>query len=81
MAVIPKGVNRFHLTSGVRNNVWEWRRSKKKFVTVKPVWSSTSRRYISNWKVCGRGVGVPKRRIFKTDEKAISMAIKLMRRK
>jgi hypothetical protein len=81
MAVIPRGVNRFKLTSNVRSNVWEWKRSKKKFVTVKPVWSSTSRRYISNWKVCGRGVGVPKRRIFKTDEKAISMAIKLMRKK
>lgn len=81
MVVIPKGVNKFKLTSNFKSNVWEWKKSKKKFVTVRPVWSSTSRRYISNWKITARGVGVPKRRMFKTDEKAISMAIKLMRKK
>ena len=80
MAVIPKGVNRFHLTSSVKSNNWEWKKGKK-YVSIKPVWSSTSRRYVSNWKVCARGVGVPKKRMFKTDEKAIAMAIKLMRKK
>ncbi len=81
MAVIPKGVNRFKLSSSVKSNVWEWKKGKKKYVMVKPIWTSTSRRYVSNWKVCARGVGVPKKRIFKTDEKAIAMAIKLMRRR
>jgi hypothetical protein len=81
MAIIPKGVNRFKLVSGVKSNIWEWKKGKKKYVVVKPVWKSSSKRYVSNWKVCARGVGVPKKRIFKTDEKAISMAIKLMRRK
>lgn len=81
MAIIPKGVNRFKLVSDVKSNVWEWKKGKKKYVVVKPVWKSSSKRYVSNWKVCARGVGVPKKRIFKTDEKAISMAIKLMRGK
>lgn len=81
MAIIPKGVNRFKLVSGVRNSVWEWKKGKKKYVVVKPVWSSSSKRYVSNWKVCARGLGVPRKRMFKTDEEAISMAIKLMRRK
>jgi len=81
MAIIPKGVNRFKLVSDVKSNVWEWKKGKKKYVVVKPVWSSTSKRYVSNWKVCARGVGVPKKRMFKTDEKAIQMAIKLMRKK
>jgi hypothetical protein len=81
MAVIPKGVNRFKLSSSVKSSIWEWKKGKKKFVTVRPIWTSSAKRYVSNWKVCGRGVGVPKKRIFKTDEKAISMAIKLMRRK
>jgi hypothetical protein len=81
MAVIPKGVNRFKLTSGVKNSIWEWKKGKAKYVVVKPVWSSSTKRYVSNWKVCARGLGVPKQRMFKTDEKAISMAIKLMRKK
>jgi len=81
MAVLPKGVNRFKLSSSVKSNVWEWRKGKKKYVMIKPIWSSTSKRYVFNWKVCARGVGIPQKRIFKTDEKAISMAIKLMRKK
>jgi hypothetical protein len=81
MAVIPKGVNRFKLVSGVKDNVWEWKKGKGKFVMIKPVWKSSSKRYVSNWKVCARGVGVPKQRIFKTDDKALCMAIKLMRKK
>jgi hypothetical protein len=81
MAVIPKGVNRFKLQGGVKDSIWEWRKGKKKYVIVKPVWSSSAKNYVSNWKVCARGMGVPQKRIFKTDEKAISMAIKLMRKK
>lgn len=81
MASIPKGVNKFKLKSNVKTDVWRWEKGKKKYVEIKPVWSSTSRRYISTWKITGRGVGVPKKRLFKTDEKAISEAIKLMRKK
>jgi len=81
MTSVPKGINKFKLKSNVRSNVMRWEKGKKKYVQIKPVWSSTSRRYVSTYKITGRGVGVPKQRSFKTNERAISEAIKLMRKK
>ena len=82
MVSVPKGVNRYKLTpASVRAGTYEWKKGKNNYIKVKPVVSTSSRRYNVNWKIVGRGVGVPKKRIFKTDEQAISAAIKMMRGK
>lgn len=81
MVTIPKGVNSYKLTSSYNSENLEWKKGKNKYVGIKKTVSTSPRRVVYSWKVYGRGIGKNEKRVYNSNEKAISSAIKLMRKK